>query len=122
MTRKTPKKVTPEAVAEVKEIKAKYPDMSDEMIGRLCDFSHATVNKILAGKYDQKPERAPKAEKADADDLALAVLELSSTVEKQNEVLKKMALALAVIIDPRSGKTSVPVADAIRSAVRGKDD
>lgn len=120
MARKAPKKVTPEAIAEVKETKSRYPDMNDEMIGRLCDFSHATVHKILAGEYDPKPKR--KAARADDDDVALAVMELSERVDKQNALLGFMALALAVIIDPKSGKTSAPVADAIRSAVRGGND
>lgn len=115
--RKEPKRVTPAAIAEVREVKAKYPDMSAEMIGKLCDFSDATVYKILRGDYDQKPATA----KADDSDLALAVMELSELVERQNALIGVIALAMSVIIDPKSGKTSAPVAEAIRSAVRGKE-
>jgi hypothetical protein len=125
MTRKAPRMVTPEAVEEVKATKAKYPDMNDELIGRLCDFSHATVHKILAGHYDHKP--AKPQEPADGDDLALAVMELSDRVdmllartEEQNKLLKAIALGVAVYIDPKGGNTSAPVAEAIRKAVRGE--
>ena len=121
--RKEPKKVTPAGIAEVKEVKAKYPDMSAEMIGKLCDFSDATVYKILRGEYDKKPATA----KSDDSDMALAVMELSELAERQNALIERqnaltgvIALALAVIIDPKSGKTSMPVADAIRQAVRGE--
>ena len=114
--RKQPKRVTPDGIAEVREAKAKYPDMTDEMIGKLCDFSHATVRKILNGDYDPKPD----AQARNDQDLALSVMELSEQVEKQNALLGAMALAMAVIIDPKSGKTSMPVADAIRQAVRGE--
>lgn len=125
MARKSPRKVTPEGIEEVKATKAKYPDMNDEMIGKLCDYSHATVYKILAGHYDEKPEKPQ--EPADGDDLALAVMELSDAVDamssyvvEQNRILKAMALAMAVTIDPKGGNTSAPVADAIRKAVRGE--
>lgn len=113
--RKQPKRVTADGVAEVKSTKAKYPDMSDEMVGKLCDFSYATVRKILRGEYDQKP-----AEKRDDSEVALAVMELSEQLEKQNALLGAMALALAVIIDPKSGKTSAPVAEMLRNSVRGE--
>lgn len=124
MARKAPRKVTPEGIEEVKATKAKYPDMNDEMIGRLCDYSHATVYKILAGHYD--PKTAKSQEPADDDDLALAVMELSDRVdmllagvEEQNKLIKAIALAVAVCVDPKGGNTSAPVADAIRRAVRG---
>ena len=88
MARKTPKRVTPEAVAEVKETKLKYPEMNDEMIGRLCDFSHATVHKILAGDYDPKPEPTPQVKEPEGDiDTALLILELQESVDELTKVV-----------------------------------
>lgn len=128
--------VTPEKVAEVKELKAEFPDMDYERIGKLADVSRATVGRILTGYYDPKPEPEPEPEPervaepekaGNSDDLALAVMELSdrvdmllSHVEEQNRLLKAIALAVAVNIDPKGGSTSAPVAEAIRKAVRGE--
>ncbi len=128
------KSITQEKVAEVKQLKAEYPDMCYERIGKLADASSATVGRILTGYYDPKPEPEPEPEQVaepekarGTDDLALAVMELSdrvdmllSHVEEQNRLLKAIALAVAVNIDPKGGSTSAPVAEAIRKAVRGE--
>lgn len=81
--RKSPKKVTPEGVAEVKGFKAKYPDMSDEMIGRLCDFSKETVRRILAGAYDEAPA---EREQAKGVDMTLLHSQLNTIANRVSQV------------------------------------
>lgn len=111
------KKLEKGQIEEIKKLKAEYPEMANVRIARFCGVSDFTVSKVLQGYYDD----VPKQHKGD-EDVALAMLELADRIEKQNALLGTMALALAVIIDPKSGKTSAPVADAIRSAVRGEGD
>lgn len=116
------KKLEKSQIDEIKKLREDYPEMPNVHLARFCGVSAYTVSKILNGYYDEKPKQEPEKPEQSDDDMALAVLELSEQIEKQNALIGVMALALAVIIDPKSGKTSAPVADAIRSAVRGKDD
>lgn len=83
--RKSPKKVTPEGVAEVKGFKAKYPDMNDEMIGRLCDFSKETVRRILSGAYDEAPAEREQAKGADVD-MTLLHSQLNTIANRVSQV------------------------------------
>ena len=116
------KKLEKSQIEEIKQLKEEYPEMPNVKIARFCGVSDFTVSKVLQGYYDEKPKpEKPKPEPAD-DDVALAILELSEQVERQNAVIGAIALALAVIIDPKSGKTSAPVAEMLRNVVRGKND
>lgn len=112
------KKLEKSQIEEIKQLKEEYPEMPNAKIARFCGVSDFTVSKVLQGYYDERP----KPEKPESDDVALAVMELSEQLEKQNAILGAMALALAVIIDPKSGKTSAPVAEMLRNSVRCKDD
>ena len=114
------KKLEKSQIEEIKQLKEEYPEISNIKIARFCGVSDFTVSKVLQGYYDEKPK--PEKPKPAADDVALSVLELSEQVERQNSLLGAIALALAVIIDPKSGKTSAPVAEMLRNVVRGKND
>lgn len=119
------KKLEKSQIEEIKQLKEEYPDISNVKIARFCGVSDYTVSKVLSGYYDEKPKpEKPKPERPEpaSDDVALAILELSEQVERQNAVIGAIALALAVIIDPKSGKTSAPVAEMLRNVVRGKND
>lgn len=113
------KRVSEELIAEVRKLKKEYPDMTYERIARFAGTSHATVGRILAGCYDRKDE--PEPQERD-DDMVLLLMEQNEKLDEVLRMMKSMMLAVAVIIDPKCGKTSAPVADAIRSAVRGKND
>lgn len=117
------KKLEKSQIEEIKQLKEEYPEMSNVKIARFCGVSDYTVSKVLSGYYDEKPEKKePEKPEQSGDDVVLAVMELSEQVEKQNALLGAMALALAVVIDPKSGKTSAPVAEMLRNVVRGKND
>lgn len=122
MAKRTRKAVTPEAVAEVRATKEKYPEMTLDELGRLCDFSGATISRILNGFYDQEAKDG-----TDEADTVSSVMELHDTVKELGATLneltrtvKTLSLAMAVIIDPVSGKTNAQVADALRKCVRGE--
>lgn len=122
MARKKPVIVTPEIVAEVKANRARYPEMSADLLGRLSNISDGTVYKILKGQYDEAPRTAAN------DEAAIAMLELAdalngvnAAIASGNESLSAICLGLAVLIDPSCGK-SKPVAELLRKVARGDAD
>ena len=112
------KLVTQEKVAEVKSIKEHYPDMTNEMVGKLADMSGATVGRILRGEYDPKPvhEPEPDAKKAD-DDALLLLMELADLMERNNRLLASLVLMKASDFDPTATKDK-SIAEAMRKVAR----
>lgn len=53
------KQVTPEMVSDVRKAKTRWPDMSNEEIGRYAGTSAATVGRILSGAYDRIASAVP---------------------------------------------------------------
>lgn len=93
------KQVTPEMIADVRKAKTRWPDMSNDEIGRYAGTSGATVGRILNGTYDHIASTVP----SDGG----AVAELLESIDKKLSRLEDVADRLLDIQNSQATATDL---------------
>lgn len=106
------KQVTPEMVADVRKAKTRWPDMSNEEIGRYAGTSAATVGRIFSGAYDHIASTVPNdggavvelLESIDAklsrmEDVADRLLDIQNSQATATDIAHIIGLMLARLIE-----------------------
>lgn len=93
------KSVTPEMIAEVRKAKVRWPDMTNEEIGRYAGTSGTTAARILKGDYDHIASTVPQD--------GGAVIELLESVNEKLERLGDIADRLLDIQNTQATATDL---------------
>lgn len=83
-----------ETVEAVKATKAKYPDLPNTAIAKLCDTTECTASRILSGKYDHllEPQEAEQEGPSESDEWHAAILE---ELEIQTDMIHVIGVMMA---------------------------
>ena len=88
------KLVKRETVEAVKETNAKYPDLPNTAIAKLCDATESTVSRVFRGEYDHllEPQESEQEGPSESDELHAAILE---ELEIQTDMMHVIGVMMA---------------------------